>query len=173
VAPIVQAMLLADHVYVDRVSGKHIIAGTFTHIHRLRKPIAQQLQRTSEGGAEAAELAESAPQPVAEKPVAEMLPGPLMGSPHLYLCLTEVTETDLKLQLRFVDLNDLRVLFEIGLELNIVESDRFKVHEIPIQLPQLPITVAGTYSLELLYQDALLGQCRINVFEHTALNTPL
>src|SRR5262245_32592065 len=41
--PVLQAMVLADHVYQDRLSGKYIIAGTFGRIG-LRAPQAQAAQ---------------------------------------------------------------------------------------------------------------------------------
>jgi hypothetical protein len=31
-APVLQALVLADHVYVDKRSGKKVIAGTFNHL---------------------------------------------------------------------------------------------------------------------------------------------
>ena len=40
--PVLQAMVLADHVYQDRQTGKYIIAGTFSQIIFGSVPINQQ-----------------------------------------------------------------------------------------------------------------------------------
>ena len=43
-APIVQAILLADHVYQDRETGKYVIAGTFNQLRGQAFP-ASSLRR--------------------------------------------------------------------------------------------------------------------------------
>ena len=40
--PILQALVLADHVYTDRESGKNIVAGTFNTLHGSSFPTTYQ-----------------------------------------------------------------------------------------------------------------------------------
>jgi hypothetical protein len=89
--PVLQAMVLADHVYQDRATGKHVICGTFTAILFSPFKAAQ-----NEG--------ESRVQVTAEQVQRT-------GSPYLYLALVGVHGT-VPLALKFVDLSDARVLFE-------------------------------------------------------------
>ena len=89
------------------------------------------------------------------------------GSPHLYVALTDVHRT-VPLKVRFVDLSDIVESvsrFEIGLEVN--SPDPIAVIELSIPLPRLPVTGAGTFSLDLLYSGEILGSWRIVVTEET------
>jgi len=87
------------------------------------------------------------------------------GSPHLYIALTDVHRT-IPLKVRFVDLADITETvprFEIGLEVN--SPDPVAVTELVIPMPRLPVTGAGTFSLDLLYNGEILGSWRIVVTE--------
>jgi hypothetical protein len=87
------------------------------------------------------------------------------GSPHLYVALTDVHRS-IPLKVRFVDLSDISETvsrFEIGLEVN--SPDPLAVVELVIPMPRLPVTGAGTFSLDLLYADEILGSWRIVVTE--------
>jgi len=89
------------------------------------------------------------------------------GSPHLYVALTDVHRTT-PLKVRFVCLSDIMESaprFEIGLEVN--STDPLAVVELVIPMPRLPVTGAGTFSLDLLYQGEILGSWRIVVTEET------
>ena len=89
------------------------------------------------------------------------------GSPHLYVALTDVHRT-VPLKVRFVDLSDIVETvsrFEIGLEVN--SPDPLAVIELSIPMPRLPVSGAGTFSLDLLYQGEILGSWRIVVTEET------
>ncbi|MEM8668717.1 MAG: hypothetical protein AAGG48_14450 [Planctomycetota bacterium] len=142
--PVLQAMVLADHVYQDRVTNKFVIAGTFSNINFHTLP-----QEPTEGKGK-------------EKKVPV---GPRMGSPFLYIALAEVyAKTQLSLQ--FVDLSDAKVLMDGKVEIG--SDDPTKVVECAIELPLLPITrpdVSATYSLDLIFEGEILGSWRIKAQE--------
>jgi hypothetical protein len=138
--PVLQAMVLADHVYQDRATGKHVICGTFTAILFSPFKAAQ-----NEG--------ESRVQVTAEQVQRT-------GSPYLYLALVGVHGT-VPLALKFVDLSDARVLFEA--QVVITATDPVGVVEYIIPLPILPARQEGNYSLDLLHDDEILGSWRVSV----------
>ena len=90
--PILQAMVLADHVYQDRLTGKHIISGTFTGIVFGTAKVALEGEGDDQRHVTAQAVIRA-------------------GSPYLYLALAEV-HGQLPLSLKFVDLSDSSVLFE-------------------------------------------------------------
>ena len=134
-------MVLADHVYQDRVSGKFIIAGTFSQI--------------TFGSREPSTNPEAAGKP-------QMASGPITvaGSPYLYLALVEVYG-QVSLALKFVDLSDASILFE-G-QLGLTSLDPLAVAEYIVAVPPLPATKVGSYSLDLLHEGEILGSWRILV----------
>lgn len=148
VKPVLQAMVLADHVYQDRLTGKHIIAGTFTKII-FRKPRDGKITDGKVAG-------ETVPVWQASQ----------MGSSLLYLAFTSVHNTP-ELHLRFVDLSDASVLLE--LKFNLQAEDPVAVVELSIPMPRLPIErKKACYSLDLLWQNEQLGAWRIDAdFELT------
>jgi len=80
--PVLQAMVLADHVYQD-VSGKFIICGTFTRLWFIR--------HNAPPGAKTPQTFET--------PSALIQAVAKAGSPHLYVALTGVRgEIELKLR---------------------------------------------------------------------------
>jgi hypothetical protein len=239
--PVLQAMVLADNVYQDRLTGKFIIAGTFSRLGITRRlppltgggpsfpsappspsPPAVLLENAAPMYASATPV--GPPQPAAAVPQAPAPGGPgapgvpgypgappagaapvfppsapppapsppaggtpasgtpaetttfrsaaeltravsSAGSPHLYIALTDVHRT-IPLRVRFVDLSDITEAvsrFEIGLEVN--SPDPLAVTELVIPMPRLPVTGAGTFSIDLLYQGEILGSWRIVVTE--------
>lgn len=140
--PVLQALLLADHVYRDASSGKHIIAGTFSQLYFKRN-----------GSTEAA----SPSQPVRVSPNEVQR----IGSPWLYLSLTELNG-EVPLVLRYVSLTGDRVLFEV--EMVVKNDDPLKTVEIVMPLPLLP-NIVGIHVLELLWDNEMLGIHRIDVRE--------
>lgn len=84
------------------------------------------------------------------------------GSPSLYLSLTEVIG-HIQLRLRYVDLDDNQVLFEI--EMEATSSDPLRTMEYSLPLPSLPAPHAGVYVLELLFGEEPLGSLRITARE--------
>ncbi|OYW13260.1 MAG: hypothetical protein B7Z55_17140, partial [Planctomycetales bacterium 12-60-4] len=69
--PVLQALLLADHIYQDRATGKHVICGVFSELRFI--PPSAKGQQPAEPGA-----------PI---PVHKIIRA---GSPFLYMSFTEV-----------------------------------------------------------------------------------
>ncbi len=139
--PVLQAMVLADHVYQDRLTGKFVIAGTFgTVILRSAQAAAALAAPRQEG------------ERVKIREVSQA------GSPYLYLALTEV-HGNLPLHLRYMDLSDSSLLFEA--EMVLTANDPVGTAEYCIPLPALPTHKTGVFSLDLLYNEELLGSWRI------------
>lgn len=144
-SPVLQALLLADYVYQDGPSQKFIICGVFSvlHVFQNQQPIARTEQ--AEG------------RRVVEVPVASVLRA---GSPWVYISLTEIQGTR-AFELRFVDLSDNSVSFQTSFELTC--DDPLQTIQIKMPLPPLPTSHAGTFALELLCDDELVGLHRVLV----------
>jgi hypothetical protein len=138
-----QAILVADHVYEDR-SGKRVIAGTFNGL----------AIGTAGPGLREQQIAGRTLQ------VSEVIQA---GSPFAYLNLTGL-HGPTELTLRYVDLADNSVLFQIVFSLAPPNSPLETV-ELSIPLPKLPAPHEGVYALELLCGDDWLGSHRINVIK--------
>jgi hypothetical protein len=138
--PVLQALVVADHVYTDNPSGKKIIAGTFSGFQFGKLP------------------------PLPEKKLADgttqkaLVGGVQPSSPYAYISLTDVCDGT-KLLLQFVNLTKNVVLFETGLTVNC--NDRLKTIEIIAPLPFLPMREAGLYALELVWEGEIIGSWRI------------
>jgi hypothetical protein len=143
--PVLQAMVLADHVYQDRLTGKSVIAGTFATI-LFGSISAVQSSEVSPGSEE------EATQVVFNGPISRI------GSPYLYLALVEV-HGQVPLTLKYVDLSDASVLFEA--QVVVASVDPVAVAEYVLPIPPLPANKAGTYSLDLLYDGEILGSWRV------------
>jgi hypothetical protein len=139
VKPVLQALVVADHVYQD-VSGKKIIAGTFNTFKFSRKPPMAEVQ---------------APDGTRQTVVRGGMQG---GSPFAYVSLTDVCDGT-RLQLQFVNLTRNAVLF--GNEVTITNTNRLTSVELVFPLPRLPIQESGVYALELLCDGDILGSYRI------------
>lgn len=140
--PILQALLIADHIYQDRKSGKMIIAGTFTGMFFISK--------------------EDAESPEAREAMQKMsvTPGHRAGSPYAYINLTEVHGTQ-DLKLRYVNLEDDSIVFQF--DIKVQSNSPLATHEIHLPLPTLP-QKEGVFALELLWQEVEpLGSTRITV----------
>jgi hypothetical protein len=141
VKPTLLALIVADNVYRDGRSGKHIISGTFDKLFFSRK---------------------NPNEPVSVEGKSKLVGGMDSGSPYAYLCLTSVRE-DTKIKLRFVDLDDNSPLFE-G-EFKLIAENPLATVEAILPLPRFPMTHPGMFALELLYDDELIGSRRITVEE--------
>ena len=140
--PILQALLIADHIYQDRKSGKMIIAGTFTGMYFISKEDAQT--------------------PEAQKAMEKMsvTPGHRSGSPYAYINLTEVHGTQ-DLKLRYANLEDDSTVFQF--DIKVQSASPLATHEIHLPLPTLP-QKEGVFALELLWHnEEPLGSTRITV----------
>jgi hypothetical protein len=137
--PVLQALLLADHVYQDVSSGKWIICGVF---HKLVIGDTPQFSPSDSG------------QPVAI-PVEQLRQA---GSPFAYISLTDV-HGELTFDIRYVDLSNNTVLF--GANFRVESRDRFAVIQLAVPFPRLP-PKEGEFIIELLWEDNLLGSHRIH-----------
>jgi hypothetical protein len=143
--PVLQAMVLADNVYVDAFTGKHVIAGTFTAI--LAKKQESKAEESLDVGNE-------------NRRVTSIKDPRSMGSPCLYLALFEV-HGQVPIELRYINLSDSSVVFTATMML--AAADPVAVAEYAIPVPQLPSDKAGEFSLDALFENELLGSWRISV----------
>jgi hypothetical protein len=138
--PVLQALVLADRVYQD-VSGKKIIAGTFSGFKFSKKPpVADvvgpdgQTQRRVAGGMSA-------------------------GSPYVYISLTDVCDGT-AIQIQFLNLTKNIVLFGND-AIVLPKADRLSNVELVLPLPTLPISEAGVYALQVVCEGEILGSWRV------------
>lgn len=145
--PVLQALVLAEHVYQD-VTGKKVIAGTFNRIRFSRTPLVKNVEQ-------------------ADGTQKTLIPGGMHGgSPYAYVSLTDVCENTV-LQLQFVNLTKNAILFSKELTVNC--QDRLATVELVFPLPPLPIHESGSYAFEVVCEGNILGSCRIKAEE---LGTP-
>lgn len=138
--PILQALVLADHVYQD-VTGKKIIAGTFSLVRFTPKK----------------DLVKKVELPTGE--TKQIVRGGMhCGSPYAYISITDVID-DTDLTLQFVNLTKNHVLFEQTLTVRC--QNRLETIEIIAPLPPLPIVEAGSYAFEVVCEGDILGSHRI------------
>ncbi len=138
--PILQAILLADHVYRDAITGKHIVAGVFHNLLFVKAEHVQERQQHVVGGMQA-------------------------GSPYAYISLTGVRGNPC-FSLRYVSLAEDHVLFHT--DISVKCDDPLETVELIAPLPPLPTQKAGIFALELLWEDEPLGSFRVRVRELTA-----
>jgi hypothetical protein len=153
VKPIVQALLIADHVYTDTTTGKKVVAGIF---HRIKiQKMTPQMETPPAGHVEG--------QPGQQRARIAVPPaGMQSGSPFCYISLTEVRGR-CPMELRYVDLDEDKVLF--GTQFEIDFKDPLETVELVFPLPMLPGNKPGVYVLELLCNNEPLGYHRIRIEE--------
>lgn len=143
IRPKVQALLIADHVYEDKVTNKKVICGVFSAMHFVKHHAEedpngeQQKLHVPQGGIKA-------------------------GSPFAFISVTDVSGIQ-EFLLRYVELSTEKVIFSC--QIAVVSDDRLKCHEIAIPLPELPAK-EGVFGLELLWFDEPIGCLRIVIREH-------
>ena len=184
--PVLQALLLADHVYQDKDTGKKIIAGTFNSlsISKTKAPPKDAEQGAvgrgaGDGGQEAGG---GGPQQNLAGPQQNLggpqqnLGGPQqnrprqlstaeisrLGNPTAFVSLTDVHGTT-DLELRYVDLADQNVL--MMLKFRVFSDDPLKTVEAILPVPPLPTPHPGVYALELVCKEEPLGSLRIAAVE--------
>jgi hypothetical protein len=139
VKPVLQALVLAEHVYTD-LSGRKIVAGTFNGVSFSRKPLIREVQ-----------------QPDGTK--THLMPGGMHGgSPYAYISLTDVGENTVLL-FQFVNLTKNAVLFMNQLTVDC--KDRLATVELVLPLPPLGISEEGVYAFEVVCEGEILGSSRI------------
>ena len=171
--PILQSLLLADHVYRDQSTGKHIICGVFSTI--FFTPNAQPSQSqpagngdpgkssggnptgSGEGGGAGNGRGDGGPPGTKTQPIQSLMQA---GSPFAYFSVTELTGRK-TFEVRYVDLHDNRVLFQA--EVPIECDDPLKTIEVSLPLPRLPLVALQerSYALEVLCEGTLLGSHRV------------
>ncbi|MGQ9573923.1 MAG: hypothetical protein ACUVUC_01270 [Thermoguttaceae bacterium] len=143
--PILQALLLADHVYQDKATGKKVIAGTFNQLNLSKiKPAPQEPPQAS------------GPRQLSPAEVTRL------GSPTVFISLTDV-RGPIELELRYVDLADNGVLLRARFPIQ--SDDPLKTVEAIVPMPPLPAPHPGVYALELVYNEEPLGALRITAVE--------
>lgn len=148
--PTVQALLLADHVYEDKATGKKIVAGIFQRL------------LFQKGGAVPKEVEH-------EGETRKVITGAMQaGSPFAYISLTGIRGTQ-PFCLRYVDLAGDQPIFQT--EFQVQWDDPIAAVEIVLPLPRLPATKAGHFALELLCNEEPIGLFRIQVEELPAKGT--
>lgn len=134
--PVLQALVLAEHIY-ETADGRKIICGTFTGV-----------------------ILEKESQPATGTSGQRVLRGGIAGSPYAYLSLADVCDQT-KLELQFVSLKRNKVLF--SQQLMIRNQDRLATIELVSALPHFHVGEAGTYAFEVVCDNEILGSHRINV----------
>jgi hypothetical protein len=152
--PTLQAMVLAERVYVDRATNKYLIVGTFGVLAYKRGEPRPTAESSGEPGSELV----GPVRVVSRDEVAQA------GTPCLYLALRGIRGPTV-LRLRYQRLDDETVLFEGKIDVEC--QDPVSLVELSVDLPSL-LAPSGPYSLDLLCDGRLLGQWRLNVVEEDA-----
>lgn len=142
--PVLQAMVLADHVYQDLTTGKCIICGTFSQITRSKRmvePTGEIVQGSDEF---------------------KRIIGPVSnaGSPYLYLALAEV-HGQVPLELKLVHLDDASV--SMRGTFTVSSKSPLNITEYIVPVPTIAPNKLGVYSLDLLCENEILGSWRVIV----------
>ena len=122
--PVLQALVLADHIYRDMLTGKGVIAGTFNSLKSVNFPTV--FARTT----------------------------------FAYMSLTDFLGK-VELALRYVDLNDHKVLMECPVKVE--SANKLGTVEVIVEVPQFPMPHPGPYAFDVVCNDELLGSLRIHV----------
>ncbi len=142
--PVLQALVLAEHVYQD-ITGKKVIAGTFNNVRFTRKQLIREVEHL-------------------DGTKQMLVPGGMHGgSPYAYVSLTDASDGT-KLLLQFVNLSINRVLFQTEAVLS-GNVERLATIELVFPLPPLPIAEAGVYAFEVSCEGEILGSYRITAHE--------
>jgi hypothetical protein len=147
--PRVQALLLADHIYQDRATGKCVICGVFSELYYGSPSV------------------ETGPTGQPTHIDVSLDRGFSTGSPWAYISLTELNG-DYRFELRYVDLAENAVLLQ--LVFGVGTFDPLKTVEIVIPLPPLPLPLKApedqrerSCALELLCDDELISSHRVAI----------
>ncbi|MBN1395188.1 MAG: hypothetical protein JW959_09205 [Pirellulales bacterium] len=169
--PVLQALVLADHVYQDKITGKKIIAGTFNRVCFAKmkrsqaageslpgeQPPPSPFESTSET---AMPGAVSSPPPSSRRLTAADVQK--AGSPYAFISLTDV-HGPTPLEMRYRDLSSEAILLGISFQVN--SEDPLDTVEAVVPVPPLPTPHAGVFALELLAEGELLGALRITAVD--------
>ncbi|MFO1044200.1 MAG: hypothetical protein U0941_20650 [Planctomycetaceae bacterium] len=165
-APVLQALLVADHIYQDQATGKFVICGIFGTIFFLPgndEPSQQSDAASKDSGAGnptgpesgASGKGASGQGGTQQLPLNRLIRA---GSPSAYVSLTEV-HGQRSFELRYVDLNENNVIFTF--EFQVECRNPLETVQMTIPLPVLPVPHEGVFALELVCEGELLGSHRI------------
>jgi hypothetical protein len=183
--PVLQALVLADHVYQDKITGKKIIAGTFNRVcfTRMKRPPMEQPGVESEPGERPSPSPSPSPSPFQSTSETTLpyssgppsMPSPPpgsrrmtaadvqnAGSPFAFISLTDV-HGPAPLEMRYRDLSTEAILF--GISFQVASEDPLDTIEAVVPVPPLPTPHAGAFALELLSEGELLGALRITAVD--------
>lgn len=151
--PLLQAILVADHIYHDKGTGKYVVCGIFNVLYfKPQKPADGEDQEDAEP--------ESTDEGFTQRTLHDLVAA---GSPFVYMNMTEV-QGEKSFQLRYVDLSDNQVMFETAFRIKC--DDPLQNVEIGLPLPRLPRPHEGVFALELLCDGQLLGSHRVQTKIH-------
>ena len=137
--PILQALVLAEHIY-EIVGGGKVITNTFSAFTiRPNTDFVQEVEN-----------------PDGTKKT--FISGGISGTPYAYISLTDVVDNT-ELLMQFVSLGVNSVLFEKSVAIQC--RDRLATVEIIAALPPLPIKEPGVYAFEIVWNGEILGSHRI------------
>lgn len=145
--PLLQALILADHVYQDAQTGKKVIAGTFNQLFYFRQ-----------------DKPPTPPPPPGTPRKFSIQEMTRAGSPYAYISLTDV-RGNVPLQLRYVDLSTNATLLHIDFQVR--SEDPLSTIEAVVPVPPLPTPHAGAFALELFTGEEPLGSIRITAVDKT------
>lgn len=152
--PILQALLVADHVYQDTTTRKFIVCGIFDRMYfRPEETPAEDSSADSTSSGDE-------PTKLRKVSIRELS---TVGSPFAYISITDL-QGDREFELRYVTLKDDAVLF--GTRFRVKSDDPIQTIQLAMTLPPLPRKVGNdesTYALELLCENHLLGTFRITM----------
>lgn len=144
--PVLQALLLADHVYQDKISGKHVICGIFSTLNAIpldqKKEIEDARTPLPDGGTHVN--------------IEEVMS---VGSPYVYVSMTELSGAQQHFALRYVDLRDNSLLIQMDFDCR--QLSPLVTVELFFAFPPLPIPHEGEFALELLCDNELIGSHRV------------
>ena len=159
--PVLQALVLADHVYKDAFTGKMVIAGTFNRLCVGKSKPPEEKQSPSQQGENAPQQqGENAPQQPGGPRKLKAHEISRVGSTAAYISLTEVRGM-VPLELRYVDLADNRTVLRV--EFAVRSDDPLSTIEAVIPIPPMLAPHVGVFALELLSDNEPVGSHRVTV----------
>lgn len=134
--PVIQALVVAERIYVDHDTRRKVIAGTITELWIVKRTAVES---NLDDGRKVVSVS-------------------IQGSPYAYLSLTSVQDGT-TLGLQFVSLKRNKVMFGTDITLNC--KDRLETIEIAVALPELNLPEPGVYAFEVICDGEIIGSARI------------
>lgn len=161
-APVLQALLVADHIYQDQTTGKFVICGIFGTIYFVPNESEPPVSPSAPAGGGSVPLTNenkgggATADPVPKQPsLSQYIRA---GSPYAYVSLTEVRGQK-SFQMRYVDLKENNTIFSFDFKVEC--RNPLETVQLTLPLPALPVAREGAFALELVCEGAILGSHRI------------